>query len=131
MLVKNAPDQTVDELKALAERARADYDYEAAVGHFGRALAALRADAQARHGDAASTATEFDLLARRAECYEWIGDYEAEQADLRDMAHLAGKHDNLRWRVTVAMRWALIMPQLSQAERERVADDAEIGRAHV
>ena len=80
MLVKNATDQTVEELQALAECARAAYDYGAAVGHFSRALASLRADAQA---PGAHAVTEFDLLARRAECYRWIGDYEAEQADLQ------------------------------------------------
>ena len=127
MLVKNATEQSVDELKALAERACAAYDYEAAIRHFSRALASLRADAQASGADAA---TEFDLLARRAECYEWIDDSEAEQADLQEMARLAGEHDDLRWRVTVVMRWALIMPQLSQAERERVAEDAEAAAAH-
>jgi len=120
MLVKNAKEQTAEELQALAERARAAYDYEAAIEHFSRALASLRG---------ADPAAEFGLLAQRAECYQWTGDYEAEQADLQEMSRLAGEHDRLPWRITAVMRQALILPQLSQAERERVAEDAEAAAA--
>src|SRR5438105_5463940 len=74
----------VHDVRVAADRARAAYENEAAIARYSEALALLHAGTAAP-----DPATEYGLLAGRAECYDRVGDYDAVDADLAALSRLA------------------------------------------
>jgi signal transduction histidine kinase len=108
-------------LRLAADQARVARQHAAAIAHYTRALDLLRAESP---GDAA---TEYDLLAGRAECLHETGDFAAEEADLQTLARLAEALGDLTRKIGVLnLQITLAIRQGHVAARQDAAESALI-----
>lgn len=116
--------ESVAELQRTANEARAAYEYEVAIVHYTQALKLLRMG-----GPEPDFVTEYDLLARRAECYEQWGDFTSAEADLAMMVDLTKATNDLTRKIEVLYRRAALMNRLGQATEAQQAASAAVALA--
>jgi GAF domain-containing protein/CheY-like chemotaxis protein/tetratricopeptide (TPR) repeat protein len=118
-------DPEVLDLQTAADKARSAFENQAAIELYTRAIERLDAGTR-RHADGETlSASLFDLLAGRAECYERTGQLQAQAADLAEMARLARARRDVARQIEVLIRQVRMAgPQGIFAEAERSANAA-------
>ncbi len=106
--------------KMAADKARQMFANESAVRHYDQALALID-----QYPQLADPQVEYEVLAGREDCYRLIGDRQAQQADLDEMARIAEQTGDLSRRIEVVTRQVTLSNLLgNQVEARRAAETA-------
>lgn len=109
--------KALDYYEKAADEAKANYQNEAALAHYGRALRLAPAGEEARR---------FRLLLNREEIYQWLGSREEQQQDLQQLSEIVtGQADGRQAEVALRQAaFALVTGdyELAQAEANRAVN---------
>jgi signal transduction histidine kinase/CheY-like chemotaxis protein/tetratricopeptide (TPR) repeat protein len=111
------------QLQAAADRSRDIYENDAAIARYGEALSLLSTS------DGTDPELEYELLSGRTDCFERIGAFDDEAADLARMAQLADELGDLRRQVEVVYRKANLARYAGGAAEVRPLAEEALARA--